>query len=71
MTPAKVHAMTPELQAALDRAKDWWNTATPEQRAEMKRKQRESYIRAMTTPCPHGVLDFETCPECRDMAKTA
>jgi hypothetical protein len=38
---------------------------TPEQRAEMWRKQRESFVRAMTTPCEHGVLDFEQCGECR------
>lgn len=26
--------------------------------------QRQSFIRAMTTPCEHGVLDFEQCPDC-------
>ena len=54
-----------DIEAALERAREWVRTATPEQKAEMARKQRESFIRAMTTPCEHGVLDFEQCPECR------
>ena len=31
----------------------------------MMEEQRKSFVRAMTTPCEHGVLDFETCPKCR------
>lgn len=31
----------------------------------MMEAQKESFIRAMATPCEHGVLDFETCPDCR------
>lgn len=27
--------------------------------------QRQSFVRGMTTPCEHGVLDFEQCPDCR------
>lgn len=27
--------------------------------------QRESWVRGMTTPCEHGRLDYEQCPECR------
>jgi hypothetical protein len=57
--------MSPELSAALSRAKDWWDQASPGQRADMRKAQRESYIRGMTTPCEHGVLDFEHCPNCR------
>jgi hypothetical protein len=38
---------------------------TPKQREEMWRKQRESWVRAFSTPCEHGELDFEQCPECR------
>ncbi len=57
--------MSPELAAALSRAKDWWDNASPDERAEMKAAQRESYIRGMTTPCEHGVLDFEQCSDCR------
>lgn len=57
--------MSPELAAALIRAKDWWDNASSEQRADMRKAQRESFIRGMTTPCEHGVLDFEQCPDCR------
>lgn len=28
-------------------------------------EQRASWVRAFTTPCEHGVLDFEQCPDCR------
>jgi hypothetical protein len=28
-------------------------------------EQRKSWVRGMTTGCEHGVLDFETCPQCR------
>lgn len=27
--------------------------------------QRQSWVRAFTTPCEHGELDFEQCPQCR------
>lgn len=27
--------------------------------------QRQSWVRAFTEGCEHGVLDFETCPQCR------
>ena len=37
--------------------------------AEERIAQRESWIRGMTTPCEHGVLDFETCPQCRGWSK--
>lgn len=57
--------MSPELRQALDRANRAYAAMTPEQRAEMWRKQRESFIRGMTTPCEHGELDFEQCAQCR------
>lgn len=31
--------------------------------------QRQSWVRGMTTPCEHGVLDFETCPDCLAQAR--
>jgi len=31
--------------------------------------QRQSWVRAFTTPCEHGELDFEQCPECRRARK--
>lgn len=43
-----------------------------EERAELERNerqaQRESWVRGMTTPCEHGVRDFEQCGECRACA---
>ncbi len=36
-----------------------------EERDAMFKAQRESYVRGMTTPCEHGVLDFEQCGACR------
>lgn len=53
------------LTALLDAAKRKVLSMTPEQKREMIRQQRGSFVRAMTTPCEHGVLDFETCPACR------
>lgn len=38
---------------------------TPEQQKAHWQAQRESWVRGMTTPCEHGVLDFEQCGECR------
>lgn len=55
--------MTPELEAALEGARHWWDNATPQQRAEMIAAQRESFIRAMG-PCEHGNYDWETCSQC-------
>ena len=30
--------------------------------------QRQSWVRAFTTSCEHGKLDFEQCPRCRGTA---
>ena len=49
----------PTLEELLRRARD--QVMTPKEIAE----QRESLVRAFTTPCEHGHLDFETCPACR------
>lgn len=49
----------PTLEEMLDAAQI--HQMTP---AEIE-AQRQSFIRGMTTPCEHGVLDFEQCPECR------
>lgn len=55
--------MTPELKTALACAVEWMQNATPEQLANMRQKQRESFARAFG-PCEHGNYDWETCPEC-------
>lgn len=61
--------MTPDLQTALDKANARVAAMSPEQRDDMWRKQRQSFIRGMTTPCEHGVLDFEQCGKCRAEAQ--
>jgi hypothetical protein len=56
------------LQRAFAAAAEWHRTSTPEQKAAMRQKQRESWQRAMA-PCEHGALDWEACPQCRDEQK--
>ncbi len=55
-------------QMLIDAAKKRVDAMTPVEREEMWRKQRESFVRAMTTPCEHGELDFEQCEKCRQAA---
>lgn len=55
--------MSPELEQALSRARTLVDAMTPAEKAEMIRKQRESWIRAFE-PCEHGEVDFEQCGKC-------
>lgn len=55
------------LKDLLERAKEWERNASPEEKAAMGKAQRESWIRAFTTPCEHGILDFEQCAHCRPL----
>jgi hypothetical protein len=70
--PYRGAAMTPEtnenLQALVDRASAAFEALTPEMQRAHREAQRASWVRAMTTRCEHGVLDFEQCPECRAVA---
>ena len=52
----------PDLQELLAEARK--HRMTPEE----IEAQRQSWVRAFTTPCEHGKLDFEQCPECRGAA---
>lgn len=54
-----------DLQKMIEDVKARVDAMTPVEREEMWRKQRESFVRAMTTPCEHGELDFEECSACR------
>ena len=54
-----------ELDKLLEQAKQHMARMSPEDRRKMYEEQKQSFIRAFTTPCEHGVLDFETCPKCR------
>lgn len=60
----------PDLERRLRESVEAFKAMTPEQQAEMREAQRQSFIRAMTTPREHGVLDFEQCPDCRAKAVT-
>lgn len=55
----------PDLLALAREAMARFNALPPEERARHRRLQRESFIRGMTTPCEHGILDFEQCGDCR------
>jgi len=55
----------PRLQDLVERANARLAAMTQEERASHDKAQRENYVRAFTTPCEHGVLDFEQCPDCR------
>lgn len=57
-----------ELKALADAAHARVAAMSPEDQAAHWDAQRKSFVRAMTTPCEHGVLDFETCPHCRAAA---
>lgn len=54
-----------ELDKLLEQAKRHLARMSPEDRRKMYEEQKQSFVRALTTPCEHGVLDFETCPKCR------
>lgn len=54
-----------ELDKLLEQAKRHMARMSPEDRRKMYEEQKQSFVRAFTTPCEHGVLDFETCPKCR------
>lgn len=60
--PAKVDD---HMQKMLDDARALVEAMTPEEYAAMIEKQKQSWVRGMTTRCEHGELDFEQCPKCR------
>ncbi len=56
---------TAGLNDLIEKSKAKLAAMSEEERQAMWQAQRESFVRAMTTPCEHGVLDFEQCPQCR------
>ena len=58
------------LRELVAKAKAAYDAMTPEQKKAHDDAQRESFIRGMTTPCEHGVLDFEQCGDCMSKAPT-
>jgi Spy/CpxP family protein refolding chaperone len=65
MQKAKSRQSQRKLDKLIKRALAAYQAMTPEQRQQMLEEQRKSFVRGMTTPCEHGILDFETCPKCR------
>lgn len=61
--------MTDEIRQRLAEIEAQRAAMPAEERRELERLerqgQRESWVRSMTTPCEHGVLDFEQCGDCR------
>lgn len=56
-----------ELDKLLEQAKQHMARMSPEERRKAYEEQKQSLVRAFTTPCEHGVLDFEQCPKCREV----
>jgi len=54
-----------ELDKLLEQVKQHMARMSPEDQRKMYEEQKQSFVRAFTTPCEHGVLDFEQCPKCR------
>lgn len=57
------------LSDLLQRAFAAYEAMTPEQQRAMWEAQRQSWVRAFTTPCEHGELDFEQCVGCLEAAR--
>jgi hypothetical protein len=57
-----------DIQQLVSEARRRFEALSPEEQAAHRQSQRESFVRAMTTPCEHGTLDFEQCAECRSRA---
>lgn len=60
-----------KIAELLQKAKEKMAAMSPKGREEIFAAQRESFVRGMTTPCEHGVLDFEQCDQCRTAIRDA
>jgi len=58
--------MTINIDDLLRKANERYDAMSPEQQEAMWKAQRQSWVRAFTTPCEHGSLDWESCPKCRE-----
>ncbi len=65
--------MSDKIGAALAQIEAVRSAMAPADRAALEARerqaQRESWIRGMA-PCEHGILDWETCDQCRFVAIT-
>lgn len=57
-----------ELERLVAQAEARFQALTPEQQAEHRRMQAESFARAFA-PCEHGISDWEECADCRNEAR--
>jgi hypothetical protein len=60
--------ISPDIASALVVANRRVVEMSDDEIADMFDAQRDSFVRAMSTPCEHGELDFEQCPDCIDAA---
>lgn len=54
-----------EFHEMIRKSNERYETMSPDEQQAMWKAQRESWVRAFTTPCEHGDLDWESCPHCR------
>lgn len=55
-----------DFKEMIRKANERYEAMSPDERAAMWQAQRESWVRAFTTPCEHGDLDWESCLKCRE-----
>lgn len=55
-----------EFYQLMEQAKARRAAMTDDERAAEDAAQRDSFVRGLTTPCEHGMMDFEQCAACRD-----
>lgn len=60
-----------DLKAAADAARKRLEALSPEEQQRHWDAQRASFVRGMSTPCEHGMLDFEDCEQCRNRVRDA
>lgn len=59
--------MGSDIDKLIEESKARVAAMTPAERAEMQRRQAESYARSLK-PCKHGKVDWEDCTACRHEA---
>jgi hypothetical protein len=54
-----------DIEALVKASFERYDAMSPQEKAVHDKAQRESWVRGMSTPCEHGMLDFEQCGPCR------
>lgn len=55
-----------DIHHLMEQAKARRAAMKDEDRSAEDAEQRKSFVRGFTTPCEHGMLDFEQCAACRN-----